>query len=317
MSSSIKAYVHTIKFEADGILSYELRKLDGGALPGFSAGSHIEIYLKEGLSRCYSLLNDPSRSDSYIIAVAKDTNGRGGSRFIHENIHCGQTLEVSHPRNNFALCEAAENSILIAGGIGITPLWSMAQRLSTLGKTWDLHYIARSAEKAALAEEIRQRELPGNVNFIFTENSDESRDYLTGLLKEDDGKSHLYCCGPSGMIDSFINGTQHISPERVHFEFFSARNEVSLEGGFLIELAKSGKTLQIEKGKTILDVLIDNGVEIINSCREGICGACEVPLLQGQADHRDSILSEEEKEANKSIFVCCSGCKGEKLVLDI
>ena len=317
MTQSISAYVSAIKLEADGVLLFEIKRAGGGALPEFSAGAHIEIYLKDGLSRCYSLLNDPANSETYEIAVAKSANSRGGSKFIHENLRCGQRVDISTPRNNFQLFEKASRSILIAGGIGITPLWSMAQRLSALGKTWELHYIARNAEKAALYDEISRKRLPGTIYFHFTKGTGSSRKYLKDLLERDDGESHLYCCGPSGMIESFLHHTQSLPAERVHFEFFSAQKEVSTDGGFHVELAKSGKTIIVDRGKTILDTLLENDIAIMNSCREGICGACEVKLIDGQADHRDSILSDDEKKANKSIFVCCSGSQGGKLVLDI
>ena len=310
-------YVKSITFEANNVLAYELRPVKDVKLPVFCAGAHIDLIIEGVTPRSYSLLNDPRETNRYVIAVAKDPKSRGGSRLIHEKLRTGDRLQVSAPKNYFPLTEGAHRTTLIAGGIGITPLWSMAQRLNALGAPWDLFYFARDRESAALLERIEQTSGTGHLHLNLALDVEATIERIQAIFAEDDGERHYYCCGPSGMLEAYKAAAAKIPSERVHYESFAPMQEANTAGGYDVSLARTGKTLMIQEGQTLLDALCEAGVEVMNSCREGICGACEVRVLAGIPDHRDSILSHAEREANKTMFVCCSGSKSPNLILDL
>ncbi|MCY1416594.1 Phenoxybenzoate dioxygenase subunit beta [compost metagenome] len=207
--------------------------------------------------------------------------------------------------------------MLIAGGIGITPLWSMAQHLSGKGTAWELHYFARSHRNAALLERMQGDIERGDIHLLLARDVETTVSDIRALFGADAGERHYYCCGPSGMIEAYKALSQGIDGHRIHFESFVPLQEAATAGGYEVVLAKTGKTLSMEAGKSILDALGEAGVEVMNSCREGICGACEVRVIEGTPDHRDSILSDAEKQANRTMFVCCSGSRSPRLVLDL
>lgn len=315
--ATFEVFVKSVTHEANGILAYELRRPNGEDLPWFEAGSHIDLHMAGAPVRSYSLLNAPSDRSHYTIAVSLDKKGRGGSRHIHDNLQCGNVLSIAGPRNNFPLSETAQHSVLIAGGIGITPLWSMAQRLTQINCSWELHYGVRTKESAALLDRLAAHPHSHAIHILCSEGERGEFLDLNGIVARDRGNTHFYCCGPTAMLEAFKVATRDVAPERVHFESFVATHEASVEGGFVVELARSGKTVEVASGQSILDALLAQGVDVMNSCREGICGACEVTVLEGSPDHRDSILSDAEKQAGKSMFVCCSGSRGDRLVLDL
>lgn len=312
-----QVYVKSITHEADDVLAYELRACGEGELPPFTAGSHIDLVIDGIPLRSYSLLNDPAERHRYLIAVAKDPKSRGGSRLIHERLRCGDSLQISAPKNHFPLVDGAHRSVLIAGGIGITPLWSMAQHLSGKGAAWELHYFARNRCSAALLERMQDSIARGDSRLLLERDVEATLREIRDLFSADDGERHYYCCGPSGMIEAYKDLSRGIAGDRVHFESFVPLQEAATAGGYEVVLAKTGKTLSMEAGKSILDALGEAGVEVMSSCREGICGACEVRVIEGIPDHRDSILSDAEKQANKTMFVCCSGSRSPRLVLDL
>jgi ferredoxin-NADP reductase len=309
---TLRLRVKSATWEAPDIVSYDLRPLEAGELPAFTAGAHIDLTLPNGLIRSYSLINPQSERHRYVIAVQKDRASRGGSKWVHENFRPGDVLTVNGPRNNFALCESAERSIFIAGGIGITPMLSMIERLSALGREWELIYCARKRSDAAFVDSLK-----GKVRFNFDEEPGGKMLDVAATVRAAPANAHLYCCGPLPMLEAFEAATAKLPRERVHVEYFTAKEPPAVEGGFKVVLARSGREFVVPPGKTILDTLLDAGLDIPYSCMEGVCGTCETKVLEGSPDHRDLILTEEEHAAGKVMMICCSGSKSEKLVLDL
>jgi vanillate O-demethylase ferredoxin subunit len=298
---------------ADGIVAVELRAV-GDPLPAFTAGAHIDLYLP-GMVRSYSLVNPQEERDRYVIAVNRDAASRGGSRYVHEQLGAGAGLRIGPPANNFPLTEAAEHSLLIAGGIGITPLWCMVQRLSALGRSWQLVYCARSRRQAAFVDELAS--LGSRVRFNFDGEPGGTLLDLRAEVAHAPAHTHLYCCGPLPMLEAFEAATSGWPAPQVHLEYFSAARPKAAEGGFTVVLARSGLSFYVPQGKTIIDALLDNGFDAPYSCLEGVCGTCETRVLEGVPDHRDLVLSKEERAANRTMMICCSGSKTDKLVLDL
>jgi vanillate O-demethylase ferredoxin subunit len=309
---SLQVRVKSATWEAPGILSYELQALDGGALPPFTAGAHIDLSLPSGLVRSYSLINPQSERQRYVIAVQNDRASRGGSRWVHDNLRPGHVLTISEPINNFALNEAAEHSVFIAGGIGITPILSMTERLSVLGRSWELVYCARTRAGAAFADR-----LAGRARFNFDEEPGGKMLDIAALVNAAPPNAHLYCCGPSGMLAAFEAATAALPRSRVHLEYFTSKETPATEGGFTVVLAKSRREFAVPPGKTILETLLDAGLDVAYSCMEGVCGTCETRVLEGLPDHRDLILNDEEHAAGRTMMICCSGAKTDRLVLDL
>jgi ferredoxin-NADP reductase len=315
----LQALVKSLSYEADGIVSVELVAQDGGPLPPFTAGAHIDLHLRKGLSRSYSLTNSQDERHRYVVAVNKDPASRGGSRHVHEVLRPGDRLEISEPRNNFALVEAGPHVVFVGGGIGVTPLWCMIQRLEALGRSWELHYSARTRHKCAYHGELQALEhrSPGRVHFHFDDEHGGAPMDLTALVRGVASEAHLYCCGPAPMLKGFEEATAARPSGQVHVEYFSAKSDAAVGGGYKLVLARAGRSFDVGAGKSILDTLLDAGVDVPFSCMQGVCGACETRVLSGQPDHRDSVLSAEEMAAGKTMMICCSGSKSETLVLDL
>jgi ferredoxin-NADP reductase len=225
----------------------------------------------------------------------------------------GQALSVSAPRNHFPLASNAQHSVLFAGGIGITPIWAMLQHLKARSQNWELHYASRSRDDMAFRDELQQ--LPGAHLHFDDENAGRVLDLNAVVSKAPTG-AHFYCCGPVPMLDAFRAATAALPSGQVHFEYFAAKEERSLDGGFVVELARSKKEVLIPPGRSILEVLRDEGLDVSSSCEEGICGICETAVISGVPDHRDAILSDHERATNKVMMICCSGSKTARLVLD-
>lgn len=318
--NTLQLRVKAITFEAAGINAYDLRPTQGGELPPFTAGAHIDLHLPNGLVRSYSLLNPQWERHRYVIAVNRDPASRGGSRLVHEAIRAGEIVTIGEPRNKFPLAEDAPHSVLIAGGIGVTPLWSMIQRLEELGRSWVLHYCARTREHAALLEPILELEAkrPGRVRLNFDQEPGGSLLDIAGVVGDAPGGTHFYCCGPVPMLGAFEAATAELAPEQVHLEYFAPADvPAATAGGFVVELAKSGISVEVQAGQTILEALLDAGVDAAYSCQDGICGACETKVLEGLPEHRDSVLSKAEQDRNETMMICCSGSRTAKLVLDL
>ncbi|OWT63571.1 PDR/VanB family oxidoreductase [Candidimonas nitroreducens] len=305
--------IRSICWEADHILGFRLEPLRQESLPAFTAGAHIEVDLKPGLKRNYSLLNSPAQGDVYEIGVQLDPESRGGSQHIHEYWRPGQVIEISEPRNLFPLKEDAGHTILIAGGIGITPMLSMLCRLQSLGRSWELHYAVRSRNRAAFLERLDG--LP-NVHLTIDDEPSTPRLDLKSLIADAPPDAHVYCCGPSGLLAAFREQGGHLG-ERMHFEYFASDAKAACDGGYQLRLQRSGKVIQVAAGETMLDALLGAGVDVGFACMEGICGSCRTPVLAGVPDHRDQFLTQEERDANDSVMVCCSGARTATLTLDI
>jgi len=311
----IEVRLTAIRYAARDTSLFEFRSLDRTPLPPYEPGAHIDLHLPNGLLRNYSLSVAEPEPSTYTVGIKRDPASRGGSRWIHEALMVGAILKVSAPRNNFRLREDAAHTVLIAGGIGITPIWCMVQRQNALGRDWQLHYACRSRADMAFREEL-DRMPQAKLHF-----DDEAGGFLdiAPIVAQAPAGAHLYCCGPGPMLKAFEDATRNLAREQVHIEYFTPKVDVAAakKGGFTVELARSGVEYFIPEGETILNVLLDAGVDIDYSCELGICGACEQRVISGTPEHRDSILSEEEQAENKRVMICCAGCKSERLVLDL
>ena len=321
MPETIEVLVKSVTNEADGINSWEFRRLDGAALAPFTAGSHIDLHLANGMVRSYSLCNSQDDQHRYVVAINNDPASRGGSRFVHDQLKAGDRIGIAGPRNHFPLTEDAAHTVLFAGGIGITPIWSMIQRLETLGRSWELYYSTRVSGMCAFKDQLAALEAskPGRVHFNFDHEPGGKVTDLNAIIAGLPRDAHLYCCGPVPMLQAFEAAAHAANwpAHNVHVEYFAPKEEAALEGGFMVELSQSGRNIEIPAGQSILETLLDAGINVPYSCMQGVCGTCEVKVLAGTPDHRDSVLSEEEQAANDIMMVCCSGSKSPKLVLDL
>jgi tetrachlorobenzoquinone reductase len=311
----ISTRVKAIVWESDEVKQFELRSLDGAPLPDFTAGAYVDLHLSNGLVRSYSLTNAQSERHRYVIGVGRDRNSRGGSRYMHDSVKAGDIIQISPPRNNFPLREDSPASVLIAGGIGITPIIGMLRRLEDLGKPWTLHYGARSRRVAGFLDLLAAHER--SVHFTFEDETGGGFIDMDRIVGSAHAGTDFYCCGPTGMLAAFETATAGIPTERVHVEYFSPRELPSVSGGFIVELAKSGRSMAVPAGLTILAALEAAGIAVQNSCRQGVCGTCETRVISGVPDHRDSILSDDERALGKTMMICCSGSKSPRLVLDL
>ncbi|MBE7368854.1 PDR/VanB family oxidoreductase [Ramlibacter pallidus] len=307
------------KQEALDIASFELARPDGGALPAFSAGSHIDVQVPGGLTRQYSLCNDAAENHRYRIAVLRDANSRGGSAAMHEALKEGDTLLISEPRNHFPLVHA-QRTLLFAGGIGVTPLLAMAQRLATSGADFTLHYSTRSAERTAFRDEIGASAYADRVRFHFDDGEAAQKLDLAAELGAPQPGTHLYVCGPTGFIDFVVKTAQGLGwpQEQVHLEYFGAApQDTTGDRAFQVKIASSGAVYDIPADQTVVHALQEHGIEILTSCEQGVCGTCITRVLQGECDHRDLYFTDEEKAANDQFTPCCSRAKSPLLVLDL
>lgn len=311
MTDTFPVRLRAIIQESEDINCLRFRSLTGEALPPFQPGAHIDLHLPNGLMRSYSLIEPWSAQGDYAVAVKNEHAGRGGSRFIHNDLRVGQDITIGWPRNNFALAEDAPSSVFIAGGIGITPLFCMAQHLEQLGRRWAMHYAVRGPECAIFTPRLSAF---GPKIHFYSRAMPLDIAKLIATLPE---HTHVYCCGPVRMLEAFEAATASRPPAFAHVEYFSAKHAPAAAGGFDVVLRRSNRRVSIAPGQTILDALIAAGMDVPFSCMEGICGSCEVGVLEGIPDHRDMILSSEEKAANNKMLLCCSGSKSIALVLDL
>ena len=306
--------------EAQDIASFELAADDGRPLPAFGAGAHIDVQLPGGLTRQYSLCNDPQETHRYLIAVLRDPASRGGSSALHDAVAVGQLLQISPPKNQFALAYAARRSLLLAGGIGITPLLSMAERLAQSGADFEVHYCTRSRERTAFAGRIAAAPFADRVSFHLDDGAAAQKLDLAALLGTPRGDEHVYVCGPKGFMDAVLDTARAAGwPEaQLHVEFFGA--EAATPAGdtaFEVQIASSGRWVPVAVGQTVVQALADVGIEVMTSCGQGVCGTCLTRLLAGEPEHRDLYLTPEEQAANDQFLPCCSRARSARLVLDI
>ena len=302
---------------ARDIVELELGREDGQPLAGFEAGAHIDLHLPSGTVRQYSLTNPGAEPLLYRVAVLKDPNSRGGSREVHEVLQEGQCLPVSAARNLFPLHEGPQHSLLLAGGIGITPILAMARQLLQQGRSFSLHYACRSRDRAAFLEELQQGDL---APFCHVWIDDEGqRLELDRVLVDSPVDSHLYVCGPSGFIDAVLAAAraQVWAEDHLHREFFTAPVvDTAGDNPFELQL-NSGQLIQVAAEQTALEALLAAGVDVPSSCEQGICGACLTNVVDGQPDHRDQYLTSAEQASNRLFTPCCSRSFSARLVIDL
>jgi len=308
-----------IREEAVDIRSFELVSADGTALPAYTAGSHLDVHLKPGLTRQYSLCSAPGDSARYVIAVKREANSRGGSAAMHA-LKVGDTLTIGAPRNNFALFKAASHHLLIAGGIGVTPLLSMAQELHGAGASFELQYFTRSIEHTAFHERLSAPGLREKVSFHYALDADRVRAYLRRLLWERKPDAHLYLCGPRPFMDLVETvAAATWPPDAVHLEYFAA-DPASLSGpreSFEVKVASTGATFAVPAEKSIAQVLAENGIDVPVSCEQGVCGTCLTGVIEGDPDHRDVFLTDDEKRRCDRMLLCVSRARSARLTLDL
>jgi phthalate 4,5-dioxygenase reductase subunit len=300
---------------AEGIHLFELRHPAGSALTPFTAGSHVQVTSPNGSVRRYSLCNDPRERDRYEIAVKRDPAGRGGSVDLVDNTRVGDVVPVSEPRNAFELNEKAPGFLLLAGGIGITPILSMVRRLLAREARFRLYYCTRTPGQTPFREELTAPELRGRVT-IHHDHGDPARSLDLWPLFEKPTRDHVYVCGPRPMLEAVRDMTGHWSPAAIHFESFldagaAARPE---DRAFGVVLAKSGDRIEVPPGVSILEAMRARGHEAPSSCESGTCGTCRTRLLAGEADHRDLVLAEHERAAQ--IMICVSRAHSPEIVID-
>jgi vanillate O-demethylase ferredoxin subunit len=305
--------------EAEGIASFELARVDGAPLPSFSAGSHIDVQVPGGLTRQYSLCNDSGEQHRYHIAVLRDPTSRGGSVSMHDAVHEGDVIHISEPRNHFPLRHAAR-SLLFAGGIGVTPLLCMAQRLAAIDADFTLHYCTRSPERTAFRDEIAASPFAGRVRFHYDSGPPSQKLNFQKVLAQADRDTALYVCGPAGFIGHVVDTAKANgwTGEQIHLEYFGAApQDHSADAAFEVRIASTGLTCTVAAGESVVQALQKNGVEILTSCEQGVCGTCITRVLEGEPDHRDLYFTDEEKSKNDQFTPCCSRSRGKLLVLDL
>ncbi|MGO4385524.1 PDR/VanB family oxidoreductase [Specibacter sp. RAF43] len=300
---------------ADGVIGLVLQRGDGGLLPHWTPGAHIDLVLDDGLVRQYSLCGDPADRFQYRIAVLREPQGRGGSLIVHDRVHQGHELVLRGPRNNFVLREAPAY-LFVAGGIGITPLLPMIQAAEAAGANWHLAYGGRKADSMAFRSELL--EAYDDRISIIPQDTHGMLD-LARLVGELGDEELVYCCGPEGLLEAIEATCARSIPGRLLVERFSARAQDQSAGGeqFEVFLSRSGLTLQVPHDRSILEVVAEAGISVVSSCQEGICGSCETRVLSGTPEHRDQVLDDEEREENSCMMICVSRAVGSHLDLDL
>lgn len=318
---TLAVVVRRKRLEANDICSLELLAAGDQALPAFAAGAHVDVHLPGGLIRQYSLCNDPAERGRYLIAVLREPASRGGSTAVHDAIREGDRLSISPPKNHFALATDAGPSLLLAGGIGVTPILAMAEQLQADGRDFRFHYAARSPARAAFVERVRAGPFAARTQFHFDDGEAAQRLDLDQVLGQAAPGTHLYVCGPKGFIDAVLDAARRRGwdPARLHWEYFAGEAVVPRadDGSFDVCLASSGRVVRIAADQSIVAALAEAGIEIAVSCEQGICGTCLTRVLDGEPDHRDAYLTPEEQAANDQFTPCCSRSKSARLVLDL
>jgi vanillate O-demethylase ferredoxin subunit len=316
-SGRLELTVAAVVEEAERIRTFELVAPTGAALPAFTAGAHLDVEVPDGPVRQYSLSSDPADRSRYQIAVLEVDGGRGGSHAMHHRVRVGDTLRVSPPRSAFALDEGAEHHLLLAGGIGITPIMAMVERLARLGAPYTLVYCTRSPAQTAFLDRLHR--LAGDRMLLHHDDGDPGRALdLAAALAGPPSGTHLYYCGPPKMMSAVAAVTMEWPRDRVHSERFTNPDPVAggaAGGSFRVELASTGRSLTVGEDETIVDVLRAAGVEVETSCEAGVCATCRTRYLDGEPDHRDLVLDEEERA--EYLTVCCSRSSTPTIVLDL
>lgn len=319
--SELRLQVVDVRAEARDVMRVELAEADGRALPAFEPGAHVVLRLPNGVARSYSLLNDWRERNRYVLGVGRSEASRGGSEYIHSRLREGAEIRCDAPTNNFRLEHDAGHYLFIAGGIGITPILSMIRRCEAMGQSWALAYAVRNRSRIAFYEDLAP--YGDKVRFHC---DDEHRGPLPvsrcmeGLAPH----TQVYCCGPAPLMTAVKECGGGLPAEALHFEWFSAPSQAQpsapdlpVGAGFWIDLQRSGQSLFVPEAQSILEVLEHNGHEVPFSCREGVCGTCETAVCGGEPDHRDYVYPESQRAALRSMLVCVSRARSERLLLDL
>lgn len=324
-SARLTVRVRSITYQGEQINAYEVVDPAGKELPRFTAGAHVDLHFRDGRVRQYSLCNDPRETHRYLFTVQREAEGRGGSKAVFDMVHPGTMLTISEPRNNFPIVRDARRHLFVAGGIGITPIMSMIRHARAVGASFELHYCTRSPERTAFLDELRELERERKA-VLYHDGGDPKQGLdMTGLLQEYRPGTHLYYCGPSGFMAGVKAAASHWPQEAVHCEYFSVptdgaaspggSTDNAIGVGFQVKLARSGQTFDIANDKSITQVLRENGIEVPTSCESGLCGTCRTQYLEGTPDHRDYILTDEEKI--RTVLICCARSRTPLIVLDL
>ena len=300
------------------IVELDLLPAEDRALPAFRAGAHIDVEVRPGMLRQYSLCNDPAETHRYQIAVLREPNSRGGSIAVHEELGEGRLIRIGAPRNRFPLVPA-KRSLLFAGGIGVTPLLSMAEQLARDAAAFEMHYCTRSPERTAFAARIAALPRAGQVWIHHDDGPPEQRLHLQHVLPAPHEETHLYVCGPRGFID-WVRDTARAAgwgSAQIHVEHFSGAGPQADDASFDVRLARTGATLAVPAGRSVAAVLHEHGISLPVSCEQGVCGTCLTRVIAGEPDHRDSYLTDEERCRNDQFLPCCSRSRSACLVLDL
>lgn len=311
--------LNAVTYEAEDILGFEFVHPAGAPLPAYTAGAHVDVQIADGLIRQYSLAGDPADRGRYLIAVLNDPASRGGSRAMHETLRPGQLVKVSEPRNLFPLAADAERHMLLAGGIGVTPMMAIIEELERRSADWELHYCTRAPEKTAFASRLAPHVAAGRAH-IHHDGGDPAKGLdIKGLLKSPAPGTHLYYCGPTGFMTAVAEAAAAWPDGTVHFEYFAAPAGDKPDAGdnqaFQIQIRRTGEILEVPADKTIVDVLRNAGHYIDTSCEDGFCGTCLTPFSGGEPDHRDTVLDDADRK--RYVLICCSRAKTSPLILDL
>jgi vanillate monooxygenase ferredoxin subunit len=315
----IKVRVASRAQVAEDIVRLDLVCPEGRELPPFSAGAHVDLFLGNGLTRQYSLCNDPAERGRYRIAVLRDPASRGGSTYVHEALAEGATLDISAPRNLFALDETAKEHALFAGGVGVTPILAMARRLHALGSPFVFHYCARDRSRAAFLDELAAAPFADAMRLSFDAEPGTRLDLDAALADPSPGR-RLYVCGPGGFMAHVIDGAlaRGWSPDQIRKEHFAAAP--APEGGdrpFELVIASTGQVVPVAVGQSAAQALEEAGVFVPVSCEQGVCGTCLTRVIEGEPEHRDAFQTNAEKAAGDQFTPCCSRARTPRLVLDL
>ncbi|MCB8913282.1 PDR/VanB family oxidoreductase [Rhodococcus rhodochrous] len=314
-AETVDLMVRQMRVESTGVLSLRLERPDGAAVDHWTPGAHLDLHLGGGHIRQYSLCGDPDDKTGYRVAVLHEKAGRGGSRRVHEIIRPGDVVTVSAPRNNFELLPSPRY-VFLAGGIGITPILAMVREADRAGVDWELHYGGRSKETMAFLDELAPY---GDRVHLVAEDADGMLD-LPSILGDSRPDTLVYACGPEGLLTAVESFADRWPAEAIRLERFKAREreaDAAADASFTVVCERSGISATVAPEKTVLDTLEEAGVDVPNSCREGICGTCETRVLCGTPDHRDSLLSAAEQESGATMMICVSRARSTELVLDL
>lgn len=315
---NIDMYVGKIVQVTESIKRFYLYPSDNGLLPAFTGGAHITTFVNTGekiIEREYSLVSHPTNRNHYSISINKDSNSRGGSVYWHDHIKEGDTLQTTPPKNHFPLSFQAKHHVFYAAGIGITPFLTMIEDLEAEGKTFELHYAARTQESCAYFDYLNSK-YPGKIHFYFTRNDNPNRMTPETMMNHRIG-SHVYFCGPVSMVNEYREAAKSYGypTKSIHFEVFAIDD--GPRKPFKVELTEEKRTIVVTPEETLLEALLAAGVDAPYSCKAGGCGQCEIEVVSGTVDHRDIFYSDEEREERNVILACCSRAKDEDLVLSI